>query len=268
MQYGMSEVGFPHEDLDRSFECLAAAGYHGVEIKVTEDRLEDPTQLDRLQDLAREHDLTIPIVIANAGQGGPLGHPDEDIRGDRVETATDLIAEVSRTLDDVETILVVPGGVSEEIPYDTAYENARRSLETIDDVAADHGVNIGIENVWNRFLLSPLEFASFIDDVSQRGAVGAYFDVGNVMQYGYPQQWIDILGERIEKIHVKDFQADIGNIRGFTYPTQGDVPWDAVRDSLHELSYDGWITVEVSPYPTNPHEMPAHVLDNLKDVFS
>lgn len=267
MKFGMSEGGFPADTLGDSFACIAAAGYDGVEIKLTEDRLADPGRLVRIQELADDHGLTIPTVIANAGQGAPLGDPDETVRTTRVETATALIEEAVSTFTDLETILVVPGGVSDEIPYDTAYEQANRSIETIGHTAERHDVTLGIENVWNNFLLSPIEFAQFIDEAGG-DPVGAYFDVGNIMQYGFPQQWIDILGDRVRKVHVKDFKSDIGNTRGFTYPTQGDVPWDEVSAALDDIGYDGWITVEVSPYPTNPRDMPGQVLTNLEHVFS
>jgi hexulose-6-phosphate isomerase len=134
-------------------------------------------------------------------------------------------------------------------------------------VAAEHDVPLAIENVWNDFLLSPLEFAEFVDRATEDGPVGAYFDVGNILAYGHPEQWIRILGDRIQKIHVKDYDTDIGTSEGFTYPTQGDVPWDAVADALGGVGYDSWITLEASPYPTGGEQMPRQSLECLEAVF-
>jgi L-ribulose-5-phosphate 3-epimerase len=105
-------------------------------------------------------------------------------------------------------------------------------------------VAIAIENVWNRFLLSPLEVRDLIDHLGSP-YVGVYFDAGNILAYGYPQQWISILGARIKRVHVKDFRSDIGNIQGFANPLQGDVPWLAVRSALESVGYQGYITAEV-----------------------
>jgi L-ribulose-5-phosphate 3-epimerase len=89
-------------------------------------------------------------------------------------------------------------------------------------------VTIGVENVWNRFLLSPLEFRSFLDQIGSPW-VKAYFDCANVLVHGFPEQWMRILGERIAAIHVKDFELSVGSIQGFTGLLQGDVAWPAVR---------------------------------------
>ena len=95
-----------------------------------------------------------------------------------------------------------------------------------------------MENVWNKFLLSPLEMARFVDELDSPW-VGVYFDAGNILSYGFPQHWIEILGPRIKKVHVKDFKTQIGSIQGFANPLQGDVPWAAVRAALDGIGYGG-----------------------------
>ena len=107
-----------------------------------------------------------------------------------------------------------------------------------------------------------------LDAAAEAGPVGAYFDVGNVLRVGYPEQWIDILGDRIAAVHAKDYDAGIDNADGFTYPLQGDVPWDAVVTALDDIGYDGWIAPEVSPYEHRGERMPAQVLENLHAVFA
>ena len=153
----------------------------------------------------------------------------------------------------VDTILVVPGAVDvffkpggEVVSYDVVYERALSALKELAPVAEKYRVNIGVENVWNKFLLSPLEMRDFIDKVGSP-FVGAYFDVGNVILTGYPEQWIRILGKRIKKIHLKDFRNSVGNINGFVDLLEGDVNWKEVITALKEIGYDGYLTAEMMP---------------------
>jgi len=153
----------------------------------------------------------------------------------------------------VDTILVIPGAVgvdfisgSEVIDYDIAYN---RALEAISELAVDaksYGVNIGIENVWNKFLLSPLELKSFIDTINSE-YVGSYFDVGNVVHSGYPEQWIKILGNRIKKVHFKDYRRQAGGLHGFVDLLAGDVNYPAVVKALEHIGYDNYVTGEMIP---------------------
>ena len=113
---------------------------------------------------------------------------------------------------------------------------------------------IGVENVWNKFLLSPLETARFLDEIGS-DYVKAYFDAGNVLQFSYPQSWAEALGKRIAKVHVKDFDPAIGNITGFKPLLQGAMDWGALIGALKNVGYDGYLTAELSPYPTNPMQL-------------
>jgi hexulose-6-phosphate isomerase len=123
-----------------------------------------------------------------------------------------------------------------------------------------------VENVWNKFLLSPLEMARFLDEIGSP-FVGAYFDAGNVLVHGYPQHWIRILGARIRKVHVKDFRTSIGSIAGFCNPLQGDVPWNEVRIALDEIGYGGPVTAEVEGYRVRQELGLRHIAESLRAVF-
>jgi L-ribulose-5-phosphate 3-epimerase len=103
-----------------------------------------------------------------------------------------------------------------------------------------------VENVWNKFLLSPLEMRRFIDEIDLP-SVGVFFDVGNILLYGFPDQWIRILGKRIKRVHVKDFRTQVGTLHGFTGLLQGDVDWPAVIAALTDIGYDSYLTAEVLP---------------------
>jgi len=131
-------------------------------------------------------------------------------------------------------------------------ENYRLSQETIREAipyAEKKGIFILIENVWATFLIEPLTMARYIDELNSP-FVQAYFDVGNVMRWGVPQQWIEVLGKRIVKIHVKEYSLKTamneGMSKGFDFPMgQGDIQWDRVREELAKISFHGWATAEV-----------------------
>ncbi len=113
---------------------------------------------------------------------------------------------------------------------------------------------MGIENVWNKFLLSPLEMARYIDEFDSP-CVCAYYDVGNVLLFGYPEQWIRILGHRIQRVHVKDFKPAVGNYNGFVPLLAGDVNWTEVRLALQEIGYNDVLTAEIDPYASYPEQL-------------
>lgn len=264
MQFGYCEAGFPHADRAESLECVGAAGYDGAELRL-DDALGDPGALDDLADLLDEHDLAAPAVLASPLGDNPLTSTDPAVRERGVEVGTRLVAAADAL--GAGAALVVPGQVDAGTPYEAAYENALDSVRALAGVAADRGVTLAVENVWNNFMYSPLEFRRFADEAAEAGPVGAYFDVGNVRRFGHPEHWIRILGERIVRVHVKDYDTDAGDASGFTYPLQGDVDWDAVVEALDDAGYDGWITAEVPPYPTRPDRTPPGVLEDLRAVF-
>lgn len=144
------------------------------------------------------------------------------------------------------TALTIPCTVTPGLPYDLAYAKSLEVLKKLAPEAEKAGVSIGVEYVWNKFLLSPLEFARFLDEVGSP-MVKAYFDVGNVMASGYPDQWIRILGDRISAVHFKDFKRSIADLDGFVDLLEGDVPWDAVMKALRAIKYDWAVTAEMMP---------------------
>lgn len=151
------------------------------------------------------------------------------------------------------TLLTIPGSVDvfflpdrEAIPYDEVWSNASQGLQHVIPLAENLGVRLGIENVWNRFLVSPREMASFIDQFGS-AAIGAYVDVGNVMLMGYPQDWIRHLGRRVIGVHFKDFRRSVGTVDGFVDLLEGDVPWSEVIRALADIQYRGPVVAEMIP---------------------
>jgi L-ribulose-5-phosphate 3-epimerase len=144
------------------------------------------------------------------------------------------------------TVLTVPCTVGPDLHYDVAYQAAVELYRRLGDIGGEAGVNIGVENVWNKFLVSPLDFARFIDEVNHPRVV-AYFDVGNVLLFGFPEQWIKILGKRIGAVHFKDFRTNVGNLDGFVDLLEGDVDWAEVISALRAIDYEGAVTAEMMP---------------------
>lgn len=153
----------------------------------------------------------------------------------------------------IDAVLVVPGCVGadfipggEVVPYAMAYERATELVRQALPEAERLKVRIGIENVWNKFLNSPLEMRGFVDQF-QSEYVGVYLDVGNVLATGYPEHWVGILGLRIVRVHFKDYRRAVGSVDGFCDLLSGDVNWPGVVKALHEVSYTGWATAEMIP---------------------
>jgi hexulose-6-phosphate isomerase len=143
----------------------------------------------------------------------------------------------------------VPGIVNETVSYDQCWNRCIEEIRKVIPMAEKLKVNIALENVWNNFLVSPMEAASYIDQFKSP-YVGSYFDCGNILVYGWPEQWIRILDKRLAKVHIKDFSRKIadkqGKGAGFGVKLlEGDVNWKAVMKSLDDIGYHGWTTVEM-----------------------
>jgi len=168
----------------------------------------------------------------------------------------------------VDTILVIPAAVGvdfipdcEVVPYDIAYTRASELIRNALPLARELNITIAIENVWNKFLLSPLEMVTFLDQFED-DHIAAYFDVGNVLATGYPEQWIKILGKRIKRIHFKDYRRNVGSADGFVDLLSGDIDWSLVISALREIKYNSWLTAEmIPPMPFYKHA-PEVLIEN------
>ena len=148
------------------------------------------------------------------------------------------------------TVLLVPGVVNPLTRYEDAYKRSQTQIRKLIPLAEKNKIIIAVENVWNKFLLSPMEFAAYVDSF-QSPWVKAYFDVGNILLYGYPQDWIRTLGkERIVKVHLKDFhnrrnQVVRANVPEFVNLRDGDLDWKEVHKAFADIGYRGYATVEL-----------------------
>jgi len=224
------------------------AGFDSVELNLEEPDLnaDGLERFKRLREVARSEGIILSSISTNLHWKYPLTDHYAETRQKGLDIVRRQI-EAAHIIG-ADAVLVVPGRVTETDAYDQVFERAQESIAKVLPEAKSAEVAIGIENVWNRFLLSPLEFRAFIDGF-QSPWVRVYFDVGNVVVSGYPEQWIRILGPRIVRVHVKDFVRDAGNYLGFVHLLEGDVAWPAVVQALQEVGYDSFVSAEIPPYP-------------------
>jgi hexulose-6-phosphate isomerase len=256
--------GKPQLDLKGCMKKAKEAGFEGVELVVAEtgELTLDSTREDMegIAQVAKDVGIELSSLATGLLWDYSLTSSDDKTRGKAKDIVRRML-ELAFYLG-VDTVLVIPGTVdvffkpdAEVVPYDLAYE---RSLETLKEsvpTAERYKVSIGIENVWNKFLLSPLELRDFIDRIGSP-YLGAYFDVGNSLLTGYPEHWIRVLGKRIKKVHIKDFRTSVGNVNGFVDLLEGDVNWAEVMKALEEIGYDGWLTAEIlPPYSQHPEAL-------------
>ena len=260
MKKAINLWAFPKDyPLEKCLDLVKDAGFEGVEFVVEEGRIspgEKEESLEKIRKEVEKRGLSISSVATGLLWEYPLTSSDKEKRRRGEEIVLDML-RIAKVLG-ADTILVVPGAVnipwvpeSEKVPYELALKRARESLEKLVGKAEELEVNIGIENVWNRMLLSPLEFRDFIAEFGSP-YLGAYFDVGNVVLTGFPEDWIRILKDKIKKVHLKDFRLSIGNIEGFVGLLEGDVNWEEVIKALEEVEYRDFLVAEVFPYKFYP----------------
>jgi L-ribulose-5-phosphate 3-epimerase len=209
-----------------------------------------------LRRLAVDEGMKLTSLASGLYWTYPLTATDETVRKKAQEIIRRQI-DCAKELG-VDAILVVPGtvgrgfwGGSDSVRYQDAYPRALEGLAAAAPYAEEAGVTIGVENVWNNFLLSPLEMARLIDEVGSK-RVGAYFDIGNVLLFGEAEHWIEALGSRIVRMHVKDFKRSVGTLAGFCDLMAGDVNFPAVMAACRKIGYDGPLTAEMGLYNDYP----------------
>ena len=194
--------------------------------------------------------ISIESTASGLYWGGAIGDVDQSVR-ERALHELERMLQISAWLG-AKTHLTIPGAVDVFFPdrpvqdHAAVLENARISLLKVLPIAEKVGVRIGIENVWNRLFTSPTELVAFIDQFKSP-FIGSYFDVGNVMPFGYPEQWIKILGHRVVGIHLKDFRRNVGTAEGFVDLLEGDVNWPAVMESIKSIGFTGPAIAEMIP---------------------
>lgn len=238
--------GMIKEDLSIAdkFKLVKDLGFDGVE-------LNSPVNINKSEilDAIEKTGVKVPGVVNKDHWQMPLSDPDPGIRQQIIQSVAESLQEVKEFGGD--TVLVVPGVVNEKVTYEQAYHTAMNSIRQLIPFAEKTGMQIALENVWNNFLISPLEAKRFVDEINHP-LVGWYFDIGNVMRYGWPEHWIETLHSRIMKLHIKEFSLKIMNEKGLREGfnvnlLDGDINWPTVMKAVSRIRHHGgWLIAEVN----------------------
>lgn len=260
LKFGMIQEG--KSILDK-LAVAKEAGFEGVEFEIDHAFAHKREILEA----AEKTGLLLPGTVA--GQNGrKFSHADPRVRAEGIENykrGLQTTKEFGGT-----TVLMYPGTVNADNPYDVVHERMQESVRAVIPAAEKTGVRIAFENVWNHFLPSPLEARDFVDSF-KHPLVGWYFDVGNVVTIGWPEQWIRILGKRIFKLDIKEFsrkrEAEEGKRKGFDVQLmEGDCNWPEVMKALDEVGYSGgWGSAEV---PGGGKERLRFIAERMERIFN
>lgn len=255
--------GFAGEKSPFEFiEWANAAGLDGVELTVGDAILSDSSEGDcrRIADYARQQSIGLRTLATGFYWGASLGSADEGERRRAMEFTVKYL-QIAKWIG-AETVLVVPGASrvawdpSRPVTsYATVWNQSVNALLELEPLAQKFGINIGLENVWSRFLFSPMEWRFYLDQFKS-GRIGMYFDVGNCCLYVRPQDYVQTLGTRIKAVHIKNWRGDSlagGNLHGFGEDIlDGEVDFPAVFKALGEVNYSGPLTAEMIPFSRLP----------------
>jgi len=258
--------------------CFAEAkefGFEAVELAIGAEGVLTPKttkkECAQIRKWADEAGVEIASCCTGIYWGGTFSSSSAKVRNGAI-AVTKKMLQVTGWLG-ADALLTIPASVdvffdpeAEVVSYDDAYERAKKGIEKALPMAEKAGVAIAIENVWNKVFLSPLELRDFIDSFGSE-FVGSYFDVGNCLLLGYPEQWIRILGRRIKRVHLKDFKRAVGTVDGFCDLLEGDVNWPAVMAALRAVKYDSYLTGEMIPLYANAPDVRLKNTSNAMDAI-
>jgi L-ribulose-5-phosphate 3-epimerase len=219
----------------QKMQAVKDAGFEGVEPMSHMDQ-------DEVVKALEATGLKAASVCCGTHWNQTLTHDSLNIREKGIEGLKQSLRDAKRY--DCGSVLLVPGVVNKQVTYSVAWTRSLESIRKAIPLAEELQVKISIENVWNNFLMSPLEAARFVDELNSPW-VGWHFDIGNVIHYGWPEQWIQALGKRINRLHIKEFsraKADKeGRYAGFGAKfLEGDNDWPTVMKALDGIGYSGW----------------------------
>jgi hexulose-6-phosphate isomerase len=241
--------------LEEKIRLARDAGFSGFEIDLSESGpvalASTPAELASVRKLADRAGVELSGLATGLYWAANPASGDSATRA-KAQTILERQIAVAGGLG-IDAVLVIPGSVGvdfipgcEVVPYGVAWERATAFIREALPAAEKARVQLCVENVWNKFLLSPIEMRRF---VAQFGSewVGTYFDVGNSLAVGYPEHWIPVLGSTIRRVHVKDYRRAVGTTDGFVELLSGDVNWPSAMGALRSVGYDGWLTAEMIP---------------------
>ena len=195
MKKGICIGSLPGDSTDVRFKLAKKAGFDGIEIGT----LRTETERAEIKQLATNNGIELCSVMNGKHWSHPLSDADAEVRQVSHHAMLDSLATAE--VIGADAVLLVAAVVNQKTTYEDAYHRSQEEIRKLIPAAKEKGLTIAIENVWNKFLLSPIEFSRYLDEFDS-DAVSAYFDVGNIVAYGFPQHWIRSLGSRISKVHV------------------------------------------------------------------
>ncbi len=249
-----------------------AAGFEGIELCIGLEGLltpdTDKATCESYRKTVEDAGLKLETLASGMTWGSSPTDLNPDVRAKAIEQHQKAL-QVAAWLG-AKAFLMVPGAVKiawdpsyGPVPYDKAVTWAREAVTQLVPTAEKLGVDLCLENVWNGLFYSPLEFAAFIDGFKSP-RVGMYFDVGNTIGiHQAPHHWIEILGKRIRRIHIKDYDSNTGGMAGFCDLLVGDVPWAETMAALRKVGYDATIVAEMVPYNPGLLERTSEALDKI-----
>ena len=273
MKKGISIWSFGNLSVAESIKLAKEAGFDGIELALNEtgEMSLDSTEqeIKEVKKIAEDTGLELYSVACGLYWDNPITDDDPAIRA-KAEDIVKKEIDMAKMLG-CDSCLVIPGTVCTEfanpdkvVDYQDAYDRSLEAFLRLKEYAEKAKINIALENVWNKFLTSPIEMKEFIDKIGS-DYVGSYFDVGNVLFNGFPEHWIKILNKRIKKVHFKDYRKLAGGLHGFVDLLAGDVDYPAVVDALKAVGYDGWVTAEMIPNYNHYNEALIYNTSNSMD---
>lgn len=234
----------PYEQI---FACLKSAGYAAAELNLFEEKKPFPSlwngadeaELKAVAACAAKYGIELVGVVSAAFWNHKLTAEDAQERARAAETLRTLVRAAAALGTD--SVLVVPGVADGSQSYLRALENAHGCIAAVLPEAEAKGICLAIENVWNKLFCSPVELRDYIDSFGSR-VVKSYLDVGNMCKWMYPQHWVEVLGSRIHRVHVKGYNTDNNTFCGLH---EGTMDWPAIIGALRTYGYDGYITAEL-----------------------
>lgn len=247
------------------FERTKQAGFEGIELNLMSELT--PEEMEDIKSLSKEFELPVLGLMSGLHWQYHLTSNDAENRKRAQEIVKELILAAKEL--GADTILVVPGVVDENVTYLEAYDNALGAMLELKPFIEEMKINVGIENVWNKFLTTAFEMRDFIDKIDSP-YVGSYFDAGNVMINSYPEYWVEILGKRIKKVHIKDFMpaSGGGGYYSFVDLGAGEVNWSRLMSALKKVGYDDYITCEVAYHKLCPQTSINQMSKTLDEILT
>ena len=255
-----------------AFKCIDSAaefGVDGVELTVGDvvPVTADETFCKKVREYAASKNIGIRTVATGASWNLRLSDPCDKKRAEAVEWTKNYLRIASWF--GAEAALVIPGVVNAGwdascpiTPAKTVWKQSTRSMWDLLDTAESLNVAVACENVWSKFLTDPFAMKAFVDQFDSP-FIGTYLDVANCLNVGFPQDWVDVLGNRIKGIHFKNWKSEDfgGGLHGFGDDiTVGEADFKAILAAMDRVGYTGPVTLEMIPFS----RLPDMVLPDLE----